>query len=103
MRNFKVALIAGALLALAGCAGSTGVFPVSPGVWSVSEMRAPVLGGGEAAKAAVVAEANGFCQSYGLVLVPISMGPSAPPNSAYGPVSYSAAFSCAPPSPPAKQ
>jgi hypothetical protein len=85
------------LTLLAGCAGSTGVFPVAPGIWSVSEMRAPALGGGAEAQRVALIEADGFCRTFGLVYVPISAGPGAYPNSSYGPVSYTISFRCAPP------
>jgi len=98
MRYSIVALIF--LVALAGCAGSTGVVPVGPGVWYASEMRAPALGGGAEAEHATLTEATSFCQAYGMTLVPIAMGPG-PANTAYGPVSFSTTFRCEPAPPTA--
>ena len=83
-----------AALSLAGCAATIGVQPAGPGVWAVSEMRAPVLGGGPAAQDAALREANGFCAHQGLVFVPVQMGPGGNPYSQYGPVSFTATFRC---------
>jgi hypothetical protein len=82
------------VLSLAGCAGTIGVQPAGPGIWAVSEMRAPVLGGGPAAQDAALREANGFCAQQGLVFVPVQMGPGGNPYGHYGPVSFTATFRC---------
>jgi hypothetical protein len=92
----RVRPLAGSLsvLALAGCAATIGVQPAGPGVWAVSEMRAPVLGGGPAAQDAALREANGFCAQQGLVFVPVRMGPGGDPYSHYGPLAFSGTFRC---------
>lgn len=77
-----------------GCAATIGVQPAGPGVWAVSEMRAPVLGGGPAAQDAALREANAFCAQQGLVFVPVQMGPSGNPYSSYGPLNFTATFRC---------
>ena len=79
---------------LAGCAATIGVQPAGPGVWAVSEMRAPALGGGPAAQDAALREANGFCAQQGLVFVPVQMGLGGNPYGHYGPLAFSATFRC---------
>jgi hypothetical protein len=91
------------MFGLAGCAATIGVQPAGPGVWAVSEMRAPVLGGGPAAQDAALREANGFCARQGLVFVPVQMGPGGNPYSPYGPVSFTATFRCLAANDPAVQ
>ena len=81
-------------LALAGCAMSTGVVPYGPGIFLVSEMRAPVLGGAAEAQRVALGEANDFCVQQGRVFVPVMMGPGGYPYSAYGPTNFSASFRC---------
>jgi len=92
-----------AVFGLGGCAATIGVQPAGPGVWAVSEMRAPVLGGGPAAQDAALREANGFCARQGLVFVPVRMGPGGNPYSPYGPVSFTATFRCLAANDPAGQ
>jgi hypothetical protein len=68
-----------ASLALAGCAMSTGVIPYGPGIFLVSEMRAPVLGGAAQAQRVALSEANAFCARQGRVFVPVMMAPGGYP------------------------
>ena len=88
-------------LALAGCAMSTGIVPYAPGVFLVSEMRAPVLGGAAEAQRVALLEANGFCAQQGLAFMPDAMGPGGYPYSDYGPTNFTARFRCLNPSDPA--
>ena len=83
-----------AVLALAGCAATTGVRPYGPGVFAVSEMRAPVLGGAAEAQRVAVGEASAFCAQSGRTFAPISMTPGGYPGSPYGPVDFTAVFAC---------
>ena len=85
--------IAGAVV-LGGCAVSIGVRPVGPGLFMVSERRAPVLGGGPEAERVALAEAQAFCGARGLVFVPVQMGPVGNPYSAYGLSGFTATFRC---------
>lgn len=87
------------LTLLAGCAGSTGIYPSGPGVFSVSEMRAPALGGGLEAERAAKQEAAGFCGQWGTSARILAEGPSG--YGSYGPNSYAVTFGCVPPAPPA--
>jgi hypothetical protein len=86
--------------ALTGCAGTTGIYPVGPGLWTVSEFRAPALGGAAEARRVVELEASGFCAQWGLAYAPVAAGASGYAGSPYGPVSYAATFRCVPPAPP---
>jgi hypothetical protein len=88
------------LLALAGCAGTIGVQQTGPDSFVVSEMRAPVLGGFEAARQAALGEATSFCHYAGREFVPIQMGPSAYASPHYGPMGYTAEFRCLLPADP---
>jgi hypothetical protein len=100
MRVSKSALTLAAVGAVAGCAGTTGIYPVGPGVWSVSEMRAPALGGGAEAQRVALLEASGFCGVNGMQYSPVASGPGGFPGSPYGPVSFTVSFTCIPPGAP---
>ncbi len=88
------------VLGVASCAGTIGVQQTGPDSFLVSEMRAPVLGGGPAAQQAAIGEATSFCAYQGRVFVPITMSPGGYLGSAYGPTSYTAAFRCLAPNDP---
>ena len=68
-------LTAGLLLLVTGCAATSGIVPVGPNTYALSEMRAPVRGGGAEARRVVLAEADGFCQQQGRAFVPVDMRP----------------------------
>jgi hypothetical protein len=89
-------LIYAALLVggLAGCGTSTGIVQVGPRIYSVSEMRSPVLGGGVEAQRVVLAEASDFCRQQGLLLQPLQLRPSGDPYTPYYPTAFDAVFSC---------
>jgi hypothetical protein len=86
-----------ATLLLGACAVSFGVQPAGPDSFTVSERRAPVLGGGPEAQRVALAEATRFCQQSGRVFTPIAMGPSGNPYGSYGPTTFTATFRCLPP------
>ncbi len=65
--------IAGAALAVGGCALGTGVIPVGPDTYLVSALRAPAVGGGAEAQRVVLAEASGFCRQQGRVVLPLDL------------------------------
>jgi hypothetical protein len=96
--KYCLARAAGCALAatfiLTACAMSTGIVPYGPGVFLVSEMRAPVLGGAAEAQRVALGEANDFCAHQGLVFAPVMMGPGGYPYSDYGPTNFSASFRC---------
>jgi hypothetical protein len=79
---------------LAGCATGTGIVPVGPNTYAVSEMRAPALGGGPEAQRAVLAESNAFCAAQGRVFTPVVMHPDGDPFTPYYPTAYDATFLC---------
>jgi hypothetical protein len=87
-----------AVLAMAGCAISSGIRAVGPGTYAVSEMRAPVRGGGEEARRVVLAETDAFCRQQGRVFVPLDLRPDGDIRSAYFPTALDALFRCEPPS-----
>jgi hypothetical protein len=94
MRIFSLmALVA---VSVAGCGSTTGVVPVGPGTYALSEMRAPVLGGGPEARRVVMAEASGFCQQQGLGLMILDLRPDGDPFTPYYPTAFDATFRCAP-------
>ena len=61
-QGMRVAILA---LLLAGCASSSGVFEVSPGVYSVSSSAFTSMGGASAAKGKALKQATAQCQSQG--------------------------------------
>ena len=78
----------------AACAATSGVVPLGPDTYVVSEMRAPVLGGGAAARDAVVAEAAAFCTRQGRTVVPLELRPDGDPFTPYYPTAFDATFRC---------
>jgi len=91
-------------LLLAGCATTSGIVPIGPNTYLLSEMRAPAAGGGPEAQRAVLAEATAFCAAHGLTFVPIFLRPDGDPTTPYYPTAYDATFRCQPPpNPPQNQ
>jgi hypothetical protein len=82
------------LLPLAGCAGSSGVVPVGPDTYALSEMRAPAAGGGPAARAAVLADGAAFCQRQGRSFELLEARPDGDPYTPYWPTAFDATFRC---------
>jgi hypothetical protein len=93
----RFAFLLAVTVACTGCATTTGIVPVGPNTYAVSEMRAPALGGGPEAQRAVLAEANAFCASQGRVFSPLFMRPDGDPYTPYYPTAYDATFRCMPP------
>ena len=83
-----------AALIVTGCATTTGIVPLGPSTYSLSELRAPVRGGGTEARRAVLVEATGFCQRQGLVFVPLDLRPDGDPYTPYFPTAFDATFQC---------
>ena len=85
------------LLAVTACGASSGVVPVAPGTYVVSEMRAQAIGGGPRAQAAVLAEADGFCRAQGLGVALLDLQPGGDPRGYYWPTAFTATFRCVAP------
>jgi hypothetical protein len=89
------------LLTLGGCALSSGIRQIGPDAYTVSEVRAPVRGGGAEAERVVLAEADDFCRRHGRVFVPMVMTQAGNPYGIYGPSGFNASFRCLLPQQPA--
>ena len=87
---------ASACLVLAGCAAGTGVVPIGPDTYAVSEMRAPVRGGGWEAQRVVLATAAGFCRQRSQGVDLLSLVPGGDPRGLYWPTAFDATFRCRP-------
>ena len=98
IKSIASSAAAAALMLLAACKGTTGVQQIGPDRFVVSEMRAPVLGGAQAAQPVAIGEAINFCRGLGRVFVPITMGPGG--IAGYGPTTYTAEFHCLTPDDP---
>ena len=92
MRSVLIGPIAA--LWLAGCALSTGIVPVGPDTYSLSELRAPVRGGGAEAERVVLARASSFCEQQGRKMVLLDVRPDGNPNTIYWPTAFDATFQC---------
>ena len=88
------AVLLGSILGLTGCAFSTGVVPVGPDTYTVSELRAPVLGGGAEAERVVLAKAGRFCERQGRKVFLLDVRPDGNPNTIYWPTAFDATFQC---------
>jgi hypothetical protein len=95
-----LAVIASAV-ALGGCATSTGILPAGPDTYTLSEKRAPILGGGDAAEQDALTKAADFCTQKGLTFVPNNMGQNNAARNRYGPTRYEITFKCVPANDPA--
>ena len=73
--------IAAISAALTACSMGTGILPAGPDTYTVTERRAPVLGGSTTAQQAAMTEANAFCAQQGRQFLPVDMvtPPSANP------------------------
>ena len=92
MRFILLPIAASALLP--GCGLGSGIVPVGPGVYALSEMRAPVRGGGAEAYRIVLTEATGFCQQQGLRLLILDLRPDGDPRIREWPTAFDMTFRC---------
>jgi hypothetical protein len=53
------------VVALAGCAVSSGILPAGPNTYTLTERVAPIAGGGMEAQRVALEKANSFCKSQG--------------------------------------
>ena len=79
---------------LPACGAASGIVPIGPDTYTVSEMRSEALGGGAQAHAAVVAEMAGFCQQQGRAVRVLDLRPGGDPRGHYWPTAFSATFQC---------
>jgi hypothetical protein len=96
MRHSFTVITFGSLLLVAGCAMTSGVVPIGPDTYVLSEMRAPVRGGGAEAQRAVLAGAAGFCQRQGRSVLLLDLRPDGDPRGDYWPTAFDATFQCRP-------
>jgi hypothetical protein len=87
------------VLAVGGCAMSTGIMPVGPDTYMLSKHNAPIRGGAITAQQEALAEANAFCAQQSKVFLPNDMQTPASLNP-YGPTNFSITFRCLPPDHP---
>lgn len=85
------------MAALAACAGGSGIVPVGPDTYAVSELRAPAVGGGPEAQRAVLAEADLFCRQQGRAALTISLTPNGDPATPFYPTAFDHTFRCVAP------
>lgn len=84
------------VLVLAGCSTGSGVLPSGPDTYTISERRAPVLGGAMKAKEVALTEANDFCQQKGKAFFTVSEKEGAfPAGNPWGNTDYAVTFRCA--------
>ena len=88
----RVALAASLCMALASCAGTSGVRMIGVETDTLWETRAPAVGGGPAAHDAVLFNAMSFCQAYGLQMQLLELRPGGYPYSRYWPTAFDAVF-----------
>jgi hypothetical protein len=100
--RFNRPIILALILTLPACAQGTGVLPFGPDTYTVSEHRAPILGGGSEAQRAAITEATDYCENHGKKLLPLNSTQSglAVNQAAYGNTSFSMTFRCLDPDDP---
>ena len=94
MKRFTRCLAALAGSSLTACGTTTGIVPVAPDTYSLTEMRSQVLGGGPVAYEAVLAEAAGFCRQQGRSFALLDLAPGGDPRGYYWPTAFTATFRC---------
>jgi hypothetical protein len=88
------------VVALAGCAVSSGILPAGPNTYTLTERVAPIAGGGMEAQRVALEKANSFCKSQGREMMPLDLKDAGNLNNPYGPTGYSATFRCLLPTDP---
>ena len=96
-QKFARSICLAASLALSACAASSGIVPIGPDTYTVSELRAPAAGGGPEAARVVMAESTAFCQRQNRMVLPLALRPDGDPFTPYYPTAYDATFRCLPP------
>jgi hypothetical protein len=86
--------IAAISVALTACSMGTGILPAGPDTYTVTERRAPVLGGSTTAQQAAMTEANAFCAQQGRQFLPVDTVALASISNPYGTTGYSVTFRC---------
>jgi len=82
-------------LGCSACTTETGILPMGPDTFTLSVMKAPLMGGADAAEAQALTEANHYCLSHGRQFFPVHSGKHYEGMTAiYGPVEYSVTFRC---------
>jgi hypothetical protein len=90
----RVSRFASALaLSLGGCAASTGILPVGPDTYTVTEHDAPVRGGAIAAQQNSIAQARAHCAAQGKQLMVLDKE-TLPVHNPWGATEYSVTFRC---------
>lgn len=79
---------------LSGCGVSSAVVATAPDTYVLSEERAPVLGGGPAARRLVLARAERFCRQQGRADMILELRPDGDPFTPYWPTAYDVTFRC---------
>ena len=90
-------VVLAALLVLSACGATSGIIPVGPDTYALTEMRSQALGGGARAHEVVLAEAAGFCQQQGRAVALLNLEPGGDPRGYYWPTAFSATFQCVSP------
>lgn len=80
------------ILTLPACTQGTGILPAGPDTYTVTEHRAPILGGASEAERVAMTEANDYCEHDGKKFFPLNMAEQ-PVVPAGGP-GYSVTFRC---------
>lgn len=89
------------ILALTACTENTGILPLGADAYTISVHKAPIIGGGNAAEATALTQANQFCTTHGRKFLATKADLSSPPiQFIYGPTSYSLTFECLKPGDP---
>jgi putative hemolysin len=66
-------VIVSAALVLSGCGSTTGILPVGPGTYTITERFAPIRGGSDTAKTDALTQANAYCAQQGKQLMSTNM------------------------------
>ncbi len=102
MLHSRLWLICAAIGCLTACAMSTGILPVGPDTYTITETYAPIRGGATTAEQVALTETNEFCEDKGKKFLPMNMAEGGIPfqENLYGPTRYRVTFRCLAPNDP---
>jgi len=93
MRAIAVAGVFVAFAISSGCSSSTGILPVGPDAYTISEKFSPFQGGSDAAERAALTKANEFCAQQNRQFLLSMMGQTGVVTQ-YGSTGFSVTFRC---------
>jgi hypothetical protein len=71
---FRLLVLSLFCVLVVACSQGTGILPAGPDTYTVTEHRAPILGGAAEAQRVAMTEANDYCDHQGKKFFPLNIG-----------------------------